>query len=111
MAFKTLWEAQANLPQALRSVTSVQLLKAANEKHSFSSPINNANVRMAMTMGGSKATFKKHPDAFGSYIQAEEGGPPRASEPEPPAENGAGGRRVRQRRSGIASEVSGINWG
>jgi hypothetical protein len=46
----------------------VQLLKAANEKHSsnFATPLNNANVRMAM--GGRKATFKKHPDAFGSYI-------------------------------------------
>ena len=68
MAFKTLWEAQANLPQALRSVTSVQLLKAANEKHSsnFATPLNNANVRMAM--GGRKATFKKHPDGFTSYV-------------------------------------------
>jgi hypothetical protein len=66
MAFKTLWEAQANLPQALRSVTSVQLLKAANEKHSFFTPLNNANVTNAMS--GTKAAFKKSPDAFGSYI-------------------------------------------
>ena len=49
--------------------------------------------------------------AAAAEAEAEEGGPPRASAPEPPAENGAGGRRVRQRRSGIASEVSGINWG
>jgi hypothetical protein len=68
MVFKTLWEAQADLPQAFRSVTSVQLLKAANEKHSsnFATPLNNANVTNAMS--GRKATFKKNPDALGSYI-------------------------------------------
>jgi hypothetical protein len=67
MAFKTR-EAQANPPQALRSATSVQLLKAANEKHSsnFATPLNYANVRMAT--GGRKAAFKKNPDALGSYI-------------------------------------------
>ena len=49
--------------------------------------------------------------AAAAEAEAEEGGPPRASEPEPPAENRAGGRRVRQRTSDLASEVSGINWG
>jgi hypothetical protein len=38
MVFKTVWEAQANLPQEFRSVTSVQLLKAANEKYNFATP-------------------------------------------------------------------------
>ena len=49
--------------------------------------------------------------AAAAKAEAEEGGPPRASEPEPPAENRAGGRRVRQRTSDLASEASGINWG
>jgi hypothetical protein len=49
--------------------------------------------------------------AAAAEAEAEEGGPSRASEPEPPAENRAGGRRVRQRTSDLASEVSGINWG
>jgi hypothetical protein len=49
--------------------------------------------------------------AAAAEAEAEEGGPPRASEPEPPVENRAGGRRVRQRTSDLASVVSGINWG
>jgi hypothetical protein len=48
--------------------------------------------------------------AAAAEAEAEEGGPPR-SEPEPPAEVLAGSRRVRQRTSGTASEISGINWG
>ena len=66
MVFKTVWEAQANLHQELRSVTSVQLLKAANEKHNFATPINKTNLTNALR--GKKATFKKNPGSFGSYI-------------------------------------------
>ena len=45
--------------------------------------------------------------AAAAEAEAEEGGPPRASEPEPPAENRAGGRRVRQRTSDI-NRIGGI---
>jgi antitoxin component of RelBE/YafQ-DinJ toxin-antitoxin module len=66
MVFKTIWGAQANLPQELRCVTSVQLLKAANEKHNFATPIKASNLDNALK--GKKATSKKNPDGFGSYI-------------------------------------------
>jgi hypothetical protein len=66
MVFKTVWEAQANLPQEFRAVTSVQLLKAANEKYNFATPIRTSNLDGALK--GKKATFKRNPDSFGSYI-------------------------------------------
>jgi hypothetical protein len=37
--FAALWEAQADVEQALRSVTSEQILKMAEEKHSSNFPI------------------------------------------------------------------------
>ena len=65
MVFATLWEATANVEQALRSVTSEQILKMAEEKHSSFNFLPR-DVRRAMQ--NKNATFKKHPDGFTSYV-------------------------------------------
>jgi hypothetical protein len=65
MVFTTLWEEQANVEQALRSVTSEQMLKMAEEKHS---PTHFLTMHLRNAMRGTNATFKKHPDGFTSYV-------------------------------------------
>jgi hypothetical protein len=65
MVFATPWEAQANVEQALRSVTSEQILKMAVDKYSS---LNILPMHLRGAMRGTKATFKKHPNDFTSYV-------------------------------------------
>jgi hypothetical protein len=57
MVFATLWEAQANVAQTLRSVTAGQILELAEEKYHMA--VTRSNIPQAMK--GEEATFKNHP--------------------------------------------------
>jgi hypothetical protein len=63
--FVTLWEDQANVEQALRSVTSQQILKMANEKYSS---FNALQFHVRGATSSKQATFKRHPYVLASYV-------------------------------------------